>query len=195
MSEIKARVYQRETPGLKYIEIQHRVSADSNDPDFHPMARYFKVFIDGEESKDVITASPAEGYAVMQQRDDKGFIVIEPMTKIPVKYIRKGNITVLCPEWIGIQFETNYKKPEEDNPEMNSNYLVDALRYRWLKQQRNLRLVSDGGTWAREDGSIFRASHQLSAGNTQFAPMPTLDEAIDAAIKVQSEQEDRINSI
>ena len=78
---------------------------------------------------------------------------------------------------------------------MNSDYLVDALRYRWLKQQRNLRLVSDGGTWAREDGSIFRASHQLAAGGTQFAPMPTLDEAIDAAIKVQQESNERIDSI
>lgn len=77
----------------------------------------------------------------------------------------------------------------------DKDILRDALRYRWLKQQRNLRLVSDGGTWTREDGSIFRASHQLSAGNTQFAPMPTLDEAIDAAVKIQQESNKRIDSI
>lgn len=59
----------------------------------------------------------------------------------------------------------------------------DAIRYRWLKSRKWLELRSDSGIWARPDGTRFAASHYLSEGDTQHAPAPTLDEAIDAAMQ------------
>lgn len=61
----------------------------------------------------------------------------------------------------------------------------DAARYRWLRQQPALELVSDGSRWTRPDGTPFFASHRLAAGDTQFSAQPTLDETIDAAMITQ----------
>ena len=59
---------------------------------------------------------------------------------------------------------------------------ADALRYRWLREQKGLTLTTDGGTWTRPDGTTFVASHRLAAGGTQYAAADSLDAAIDAAI-------------
>ena len=60
--------------------------------------------------------------------------------------------------------------------------LADAMRYRWLREQKGLTLTNDGGTWTRPDGTTFVASHRLAAGGTQYAAADSLDAAIDAAI-------------
>lgn len=59
----------------------------------------------------------------------------------------------------------------------------DAMRYRWLRKQKALHLVSDGAVWIRENGKNFRASHALSANNTRYGACETLDETIDEAMR------------
>jgi hypothetical protein len=65
--------------------------------------------------------------------------------------------------------------------ELRDKYLLDALRYRWLKEQKNLSLRSEGSQWTRQDGTKFISTHILCAGDTQFGPAESLDENIDAA--------------
>lgn len=61
----------------------------------------------------------------------------------------------------------------------------DAQRYNWLKSRKGLVLESDGNSvWERPDGTRFVASHYLAEGDRQHAPAETLDETIDAAMKV-----------
>lgn len=59
----------------------------------------------------------------------------------------------------------------------------DAERYRWLREQPYLNLLTDGGIWTRSDGSTYYVSHVLSAGRKQFATFETLDGTIDNARK------------
>ena len=62
----------------------------------------------------------------------------------------------------------------------------DAMRYRWLRKQKTLRLVSDGTVWKRKNGDSFRASHVLSASDTRYGVYETLDETIDEAMRGES---------
>ena len=62
----------------------------------------------------------------------------------------------------------------------------DAMRYRWLRKQKALSLVSDGAVWKRENGENFRASHALSANDTRYGVYETLDETIDEAMRGES---------
>lgn len=66
----------------------------------------------------------------------------------------------------------------------NETLRKDAERYRWLKSVKHLELNSTNGEWIREDDSRFISSHRLCAFGTAFAPYPTLDETIDAAMGV-----------
>lgn len=63
----------------------------------------------------------------------------------------------------------------------------DAKRYNWLGRCKGLELRSDGGTWTRPDGTKFVASHYLAEGDMQHGPAETLDETIDAAMRVRAE--------
>lgn len=62
----------------------------------------------------------------------------------------------------------------------------DAMRYRWLRKQKALRLVSNEVIWKRENGENFRASHVLSANDTRYGVYETLDETIDEAMRGES---------
>lgn len=66
--------------------------------------------------------------------------------------------------------------------EENEALRKDAERYRWLKSVKHLELNTTNGEWIREDDSRFISSHRLCAFGTAFAPYPTLDETIDAAM-------------
>ena len=66
----------------------------------------------------------------------------------------------------------------------------DAMRYRWLRKQKALRLVSDGAIWKRENGKNFRASHALSANDTRYGVYETLDETIDDAMRGELDKEE-----
>lgn len=61
----------------------------------------------------------------------------------------------------------------------------DAKRYRWLRDAPHLLLRSSCATWSRPDGTKFRDTHFLCAYDTQYAPQPSLDAAIDAAMSPQ----------
>ena len=59
---------------------------------------------------------------------------------------------------------------------------ADAARYRWLKSQHSLTLRGpEPTTWTAPDGTEFR-SYYLAGNDTSYAPAPTLDEQIDAAM-------------
>lgn len=63
----------------------------------------------------------------------------------------------------------------------NERLRDDAMRYRWLREQNRLQLVSQSIVWTRADGSKFRPSHCLSANDTRYGVYETLDETIDQA--------------
>lgn len=78
----------------------------------------------------------------------------------------------------------------QDNcPGMNEcvHWSDDAQRYNWLRSRKGLVLRSDCGTWTRPDGTKFTASHYLADGDMQHGPAETLDETIDAAMRVRAE--------
>lgn len=64
----------------------------------------------------------------------------------------------------------------------------DAARYQWLKTRKGLSLSSDGGQWKRADGTMFVSTHYLAEGNTAHAPVASLDEIIDVAMKGASDE-------
>ena len=59
---------------------------------------------------------------------------------------------------------------------------ADAMRYRWIKNRKELRLDADGGQWRNPGGSTFIASHSLSADGVRWGVYETLDETIDHAM-------------
>jgi hypothetical protein len=60
----------------------------------------------------------------------------------------------------------------------------DADRYQWLKSQHSLTLRGPEPTvWTAPNGDQFR-SYYLAGNDTSYAPAPTLDEQIDAAMQV-----------
>ena len=59
----------------------------------------------------------------------------------------------------------------------------DAERYRFLRKQKDLTLRTDNSRWRMPDGTTFVSSHYLSIGSKQYAPMESLDEGIDIAMK------------
>lgn len=61
------------------------------------------------------------------------------------------------------------------------NLVVDGYRYRWLKEQKGLCLMSDGTKWTDENGVEFISSHIMSSGGIQHSAKETLDQTIDAA--------------
>ena len=62
----------------------------------------------------------------------------------------------------------------------------DARRYRWLRDQPDLYLVTDGTRWYNQDGSDFRVSHQLSTGDSRMGVYETLDETVDQAMTLEA---------
>lgn len=60
----------------------------------------------------------------------------------------------------------------------------DAARYRWIRSRKGLVLQSDCGIWTRPDGTQFSASHYLAEGGTQHTPEESLDETINAAMRI-----------
>lgn len=68
----------------------------------------------------------------------------------------------------------------------------DAQRYAWLKSRKNLTLQSArNSVWFKPNGESFVAPYYLAEGGAQHAPMPSLDEAIDAAMRVDTGKEKR----
>lgn len=82
-----------------------------------------------------------------------------------------------------------------DNPESMPPFMRaiidDALRYRWLKNQKRLCLMSDGTKWTDENGVEFISSHIMSSEGIQYSAKETLDQTIDAARELQSTLERR----
>ena len=62
----------------------------------------------------------------------------------------------------------------------------DARRDRWLRDQPDLYLVTDGTKWCDLDGSDFRVSHQLSIGDSRMGVYETLDETVDHAMTLEA---------
>lgn len=69
-----------------------------------------------------------------------------------------------------------------------ANYEQDALRYRWIKAQRNLELFTNrayGTPWINaETGRRFYPSHNLNVNGTGFSGIEHLDDLIDQAMNL-----------
>jgi hypothetical protein len=69
----------------------------------------------------------------------------------------------------------------------SESYKEDALRYRWIKAQRNLELRTNRGRtpWVNtETGQRFYPSHNLDVNGTGFSGIEHLDQLIDQAINL-----------
>jgi hypothetical protein len=80
-------------------------------------------------------------------------------------------------------------EPLRNSHEWVSRYYLESLRedadrYRWLKSRTKLELFSCPSKWNRVDGSEFTTSHTLAADDTRHAPAKSLDETIDAAMRL-----------
>jgi hypothetical protein len=74
------------------------------------------------------------------------------------------------------------------------DYEQDALRYRWIKAQRNLELRTNrtyGAPWTNtETGRRFYPSHNLDVNCTGFSGIEHLDELIDQAMSLYPTSEE-----
>ena len=80
------------------------------------------------------------------------------------------------------------------NPTIQEDYEQDALRYRWIKAQRNLELRTNrtyGAPWTNtETGRRFYPSHNLDVNCTGFSGIEHLDELIDQAMSLYPTSEE-----
>lgn len=97
----------------------------------------------------------------------------------------RDDIETLCEEIEQLNLENTRLKAEVER------LRDDAMRYRWLREQNRLQLVSQSIVWTRADGSKFRPSHLLSANDTRYGVYETLDETIDQARRSRSALEDK----
>jgi len=172
----KARKQQTMT---EFTKIDCNVSADPSSKFYHPLAGYLRVHLKGKEQPDVTAAYPEYGCVENYVKDSCGNFALNPDGEVQTE-IQQGYVEVYAPTPL-VKFFSNKEDTNED-------YKADALRYRWLKEQKRLELVSDGSAWFREDGTRFLASHRLASDHTQYPPEESLDLMIDAAIKFQKEQ-------
>jgi hypothetical protein len=72
--------------------------------------------------------------------------------------------------------------------DVDNNTIIDALRYKWIKSQRNLELHTCrtyGTPWTNtETGETFYPSHYLAANGTGFNGIKKLDDLIDQAMEL-----------
>lgn len=54
-----------------------RASVDPCDPDYHPMASRCRVFLEGAERNNVITADEEKRFALLHRLDDRGRVVVK----------------------------------------------------------------------------------------------------------------------
>jgi hypothetical protein len=77
----------------------------------------------------------------------------------------------------------------KDNPissdSIQSDLEKDAARYRWVKEQKSIRLQTDGSKWKKQ-GEEFTASHSLASNGTQWGAFKSLDEVIDSAMGTEN---------
>jgi hypothetical protein len=69
--------------------------------------------------------------------------------------------------------------------------LKDANRYRWIKEQKNLELLTlrqYGTPWTKETGEKFYPSHLLNVRGTGFNGIEKLDDLIDQAMDLYPPQ-------
>ena len=76
-------------------------------------------------------------------------------------------------------------KAGERQGRKDAEYIADAERYRFLRDLNGIELRTVCQGWIRPDGSRFNASHYFAGNDTAFTAYETLDETIDAAMKVK----------
>ena len=70
---------------------------------------------------------------------------------------------------------------------MTTDIERDAARYRWIKAAPRLRIerMADSHYWvSAETGEKYSVTHSLSAFDTGFSGLSTLDDLIDQAMKM-----------
>lgn len=93
--------------------------------------------------------------------------------KIPVFVTKEEKAAFVAPKEAPIA-------PKEADAAM----VKDAMRYRWLKQQRPMVLTTDNTIHLSANRlDTFLSSHKLFVDGVQVAPAQTLDELVDKAME------------
>ncbi len=99
--------------------------------------------------------------------------------KVMVQYIPDGYRAMAY-----LVAQAAYKAGERQGRK-DAEYIADAERYRFLRDLNGIELRTVCQGWIRPDGSRFNASHYFAGNDTAFTAYETLDETIDAAMKVK----------
>lgn len=87
----------------------------------------------------------------------------------------------------GTERELRMAAKMEELEKENASLKQDAVRYRWLRDQKGLRLESDNMVWTRLDGSKYTSTHYLAANGTCHASLESLDLTVDTAMQEDKE--------
>lgn len=91
------------------------------------------------------------------------------------------------PVFVTKEEKAAYVAPKETSvapKEVDAAMVKDAMRYRWLKQQRPLVLTTDNTIHLSANRlDTFLSSHKMFIDGVQVAPAQTLDELLDKAME------------
>ena len=77
-----------------------RISSDQLDRAYHPCAGVCKVFLDGAERNNVITADEEGRVAVTYRLDERGAVMYDEKTGLAKRDTFTGSVRVECPGWL-----------------------------------------------------------------------------------------------
>ena len=82
-----------------------RISTDPDDRGFHPHANYCRVFLDGAERNNVVTADEGGRFAVTLRLDEFGQPVKDKKTGKTLHDKFYGAVRVDCADWLRVAME------------------------------------------------------------------------------------------
>jgi hypothetical protein len=91
------------------------------------------------------------------------------------------------PVFVTKEEKAAYAAPKETSvapKETDAAMVQDAMRYRWLKQQRPLVISTDNTIHLMSNKlDTYISSHKMFVNGVQVAPAQTLDELVDKAME------------
>lgn len=77
-----------------------RISTDTDDRAYHPCASVCRVFLEGAERNNVITADEENRVAVIYRLDGEGRVMYDESTGLAKRNTFTGNVRIECPGWL-----------------------------------------------------------------------------------------------
>jgi len=115
--------------------------------------------------------------------------LIEALDYVPYEY---GSLSLAEEEALADLIAIARNAVAEERAIADNKVSADAMRYRWIKAQRNLELKTCkmyGVPWTNtETGKQFYPSHYLAANGTGFGGIENLDDLIDQAMELYPTQ-------